>query len=85
MLHLGSDYIISFKCVVAILALDTAGSSDTAIFLRRVKALGKCISVSHDDPVSAIITWDQLKGEQVYLSPISTQTLKSRAEFLTQL
>lgn len=79
-LHIGEDFIVDLKEVVAILDIEYAtimkASRD---FLKDAESYGVVVTVSMDMPKSFIVTNDSIQTI-VYLSPISSQTLRKRAQ-----
>ncbi|WP_096186095.1 extracellular matrix regulator RemB [Evansella halocellulosilytica] len=80
-IHLGGDMVLSSKKIIAILDHHSKGlSQDNQDFLQEHEKSDKTIAISDDKPKSVIITDDY-----VYLSPISSHTLKRRAETITEV
>ncbi len=77
-LHLGADTAIPLRNVIAIFDLKISSSNATEQYLKKIKSLNKVIDISDNSAKSFIIT-DQI----VYLSAISSQTLKKRAGHLS--
>lgn len=77
-LHVGTDVVVSLKRVIAILDLKSAGSTEsTQEFLKRLKGQKKVTDISGGDAKSLVLT-----DSEVFLSPISSLTLKKRCDFL---
>jgi regulator of extracellular matrix RemA (YlzA/DUF370 family) len=75
-LHLGGDVVIPLSEVVAIFESEVAATSRSADeFLKTAKDEGLLVDVSGGRPKAFVIT-----GDRVYLSQISSLTLKKRAE-----
>lgn len=75
-LHLGADVVVPFSEVIAILNVETGtGWRSRNEFLHLAIGNGKVIDISDAMPKSYVIT-----ERAVYLSPISSLTLKKRAE-----
>lgn len=75
-LHLGADVVVSVKKVIAILDLRTAGSAaETRDFLALRRREKRVVDISEGDPKSLVLT-----AAEVYLSPISSLTLKKRSD-----
>jgi regulator of extracellular matrix RemA (YlzA/DUF370 family) len=75
-LHLGGDVVVPLREVVAIFERELTGQSRTADeFLQAVKDEGLLVDTSTGRPKSLVLTADR-----VYLSQISSLTLKKRAE-----
>lgn len=77
-LHLGADTVIPLRNVIAIFDLKIAGSAITEKYIKKMKSLNKTIDISDNNAKSFIIT-----DQNVYLSAISSQTLKKRAGHIT--
>lgn len=78
-LHLGADVVVSLKRIVAILDLRSSKEADcTREFLAQAYGKEKVFDIASGDTKSVVLTDDE-----VYLSPISSLTLKKRADFLS--
>ncbi len=78
-IHLGGDMVLKATSIVAIIDHNSQDSSvENQDFLKSTKKQKAIIKVSEDKPKSFVITKDE-----VYLSPISSHTLKRRAETKT--
>ena len=78
-LHLGQDVIIPKADIISICDLDNcSGSHITRGFLKQAEKSGKIINISDDLPKSFVIAHVEGKTK-VYLSQLSTATLKGRA------
>lgn len=78
--HLGGDTLINSKCIIAIINAENAmGANSTKEFLKTAQEEGFVQKIS-DEYVSIVIT-----DKTIYLSPISSQTLKKRAGFIEEL
>ncbi|UCZ53258.1 DUF370 domain-containing protein [Bacillus shivajii] len=78
-IHLGGDMVLSSKKIVAILDHNSNDlSQDNQDFIKSHEDEKKTVPISDDTPKSIIITDDY-----IYLSPISSHTLKRRAETFT--
>jgi hypothetical protein len=81
-LHIGSDFVIPLKSVIAILDLEkTTISKDTRDFLKTAEEEGFIESITEDIPKSFIVT-ETDKKSKIYLSSISSITLQKRAKYL---
>jgi regulator of extracellular matrix RemA (YlzA/DUF370 family) len=82
-LHIGGDYIVSMKDIVAIVDMEKSTiSQDTRNFLKISDEEGFIINVVENEmPKSFIITQEKHRSK-IYLSPISTTTLYKRYEIL---
>jgi hypothetical protein len=78
-IHLGSDTGVQLSKIVAILDIDgQEPTSDTKSFLQSAKEKGLVRQVTPPPHKSCVITKDK-QGCILYLSPITSQTLNSRA------
>jgi extracellular matrix regulatory protein B len=78
--HLGGDTLINSKRVVAIINAENAmRANSTKEFLKTAQEEGFVQKINHEY-ASIVIT-----DKTVYLSPISSQTLKKRAGFVEEL
>ena len=73
-LHLGADMVVPLRDVIIITDFKSGKSSINKEFLERMKDEKKVIDVSEKNPKSFIVT-----EKIVYLSAISSLTLKKRA------
>ena len=78
-LHIGQDFIVAGQSIVGVFDLDTPTPGRiTHEFLRHAEQNGAVVDVSDALPKSFVVT--TFPAETVYVSPISTATLKNRAE-----
>ncbi|NLI57025.1 MAG: DUF370 domain-containing protein [Clostridium sp.] len=78
-LHIGGEYVIPVKNIIAIMDLETTSlSKDTKEFLKVAEEEGFVKGVTDDIPKSYIIT-EFNKRSEIYLSSISSSTLQKRA------
>jgi regulator of extracellular matrix RemA (YlzA/DUF370 family) len=84
-LHVGGDYIISAKDIIAIMDIErTTVSNDTRNFLKIAEEEGFTITLAIDEmPKSFIVAQDKHKSK-IILSPISTNTLLKRYKILNR-
>lgn len=73
-LHLGADTVIPLSDVIAITDLKAVRSSTNRKFITQMRDKKKIVDVSSNNPKSFIVT-----DKVVYLSAISSLTLKKRA------
>lgn len=73
-LHLGADTVIPVKNVVAIIEFRESRSKVNSEFMKSVTQKKKVIDVSEGIPKSFVVT-----DKGIYLSTISSMTLKKRA------
>lgn len=84
-LHIGGDIVIPVKDVIAIMDIDTTTiSKDTREFLKIAEEEGFIKSISDDLPKSFVIT-EMDKKSVIYLSPISSVTLKKRSQYVSEI
>ncbi|HOB40459.1 MAG: DUF370 domain-containing protein [Limnochordia bacterium] len=72
-LHIGGDVMIPLKDLVGLIALDSGSQPINLEFLKTAEEEGFVVQLT-GEPASLVIC-----TKQVYLSPISTQTLAKRA------
>jgi extracellular matrix regulatory protein B len=78
-LHVGADEVISLKRVIAIFDLRTTGLSEaTKDFLSLARSEKRVHDVAAGKAKSLILC-----DNAIYLSPISSMTLKKRSDFLS--
>ncbi|MCC5467429.1 extracellular matrix regulator RemB [Pelosinus baikalensis] len=73
-LHLGADMVVPLRDVISITDLKSKRSGINKEFINKMRDEKKVFDVSENDPKSFIITTNK-----VYLSAISSLTLKKRA------
>ncbi|MCH5194603.1 MAG: DUF370 domain-containing protein [Oscillospiraceae bacterium] len=74
-LHLGEETVVRMKDIIGIFDIEnTSISKHTKDFLARSEKGGRVVTVSYEMPKSFIVC-----EEKVYISQISTATLKKRA------
>lgn len=79
-LHLGQAVVVREKDIVGIFDLDNASwSHRTRAFLEKAEREGRVVNAASDLPRSFVVCGDG-KGQVVYLSQLSSATLKGRAE-----
>ncbi len=77
-LHIGEEVIVFLKDILAIMDIErTTTSNNTREFLKSCEEKGNVVTVGSDIPKSFIVTVKNGK-QTVYLSPISTTTLRKR-------
>jgi regulator of extracellular matrix RemA (YlzA/DUF370 family) len=80
-LHLGGDFSTKLKNIIAIVNSENAlGASTNREFLKTAEEEGFIQAIDRNNVKSIIIT-----DKKVYLSPISSHTLKKRANFIHEL
>ena len=80
-LHLGQSVVTPYRDIIGIFDLDNASwSPRTRRFLEKAEREGRVVNAASDLPRSFVVC-RKGKGEQVvYLSQLSSATLKGRAE-----
>ena len=79
-LHLGQAVVVPFAEVVGIFDLDNSSwSHRTRSFLEKAEKEGRVVNAASDLPRSFVVR-QQKNGSTVYLSQLSTATLKGRME-----
>lgn len=77
-LHVGADVVVSLPKVVAILDVRSSREGEaTRQFLSLRQSRRHVFDISGGDPKSIVVTQDE-----VYLSPISSTTLKKRTDHM---
>lgn len=77
-IHLGGDTMVNSEKIIAILNADCVlGANSSKEFLKKAQEEGFIANLDQEEYKSIIIT-----DKDIYLSPISTLTLKKRAYFL---
>jgi hypothetical protein len=76
LIHLGGNRMIRIREVIAILDAGSEESADVLFFLERVRKEGKLERIAAEEGVKSYVITDN----RVYASPISSLTLKKRAE-----
>ena len=79
-LHLGGDAIVRQSDVIAILDYRATRSAASKEYLQLARSENRLHDISEGEPKAFVIT-----RSAVYLSPISSVTLKKRATFLKDL
>ena len=80
-LHLGQETLVDEKNIIGLFDLDTSTlSAKTREFLARAEKSGQVVNVSAELPKSFVITGQRLKPQTVYISQLTTGTLKKRSE-----
>jgi hypothetical protein len=80
-LHLGGDYLTKLDNVIVIINSENPlGGATNQDFLRNATAKNVVYHVDPENNKSIVIT-----DQQIFMSPISTHTLKKRANFIHNL
>ena len=78
-LHIGENVSIRAEEIVGIFDIDkTTTIGETRNFLSHYGMIGNSITISDEMPRSFIIVKNKDKENKIYISPISTSTLKLR-------
>ena len=79
-LHLGEETVVRMKDIIGIFDIEnTSISKHTKDFLARSEKGGRVVTVSYEMPKSFVVC-ESDEDEKVYISQISTATLKKRAK-----
>jgi hypothetical protein len=85
-LHLGQDTVVRLDEVVGIFDMDNATiSRHTRHFLADAEKGGRVVNVSAELPKSFVVCRDRDEEERVYISQISSATLRKRAGFVEDI
>ena len=85
-LHLGQDTVVRLDEVVGIFDMDRSTiSKHSRQFLADAQKGGRVFNVSQELPKSYVVCVDREGTETVYISQISSATLKKRAGFLEDI
>ena len=80
-LHLGQSVVVPYEAVLGIFDLDNASwSHRTRAFLEKAEREGRVVNAAADIPKSFVLCRGKGKENIVYLSQLSTATLKGRME-----
>ena len=80
-LHLGQSVVVPDRDIIGIFDLDNASYSHlTRGFLERAEREGRVVSITGDLPKSFALCRDKRGETVVYLSQLSSATLKGRME-----
>lgn len=80
-LHLGQSVVTPYRDIIGIFDLDNASwSHRTRAFLERAEREGRVVNAAADIPKSFVLCRGKGKENIVYLSQLSTATLKGRME-----
>ena len=79
-LHLGEETVVRMKDIIGIFDIEnTSISKHTKDFLARSEKGGRAVTVSYEMPKSFVVC-ESDGEEKVYISQISTATLRKRAK-----
>lgn len=81
-IHLGQETVVNQKDIIGIFDMDTSTvSKATREYLRRAEQQGDVVNITYELPKSFIVCRDSSRssGRVIYISQISSQTLKGRA------
>lgn len=76
-LHVGADMVVAMKDIIAIVDARSFTADSNRAFLRRISQEKAVVDIAAGDVKSYIITADT-----IYISNISSLTLKKRADYL---
>ncbi len=80
-LHLGQSVVVPYRDVIGVFDLDnTSWSHLTRAFLERAEREGRVVNVSEELPKSFALCGRRGEAPVVYLSQLSSATLKGRME-----
>jgi len=80
-LHLGGDVLTDLKSIIVIINSENASGINTnQEFLKTAEEEGFIQKIDPENSKSVIVT-----DKKVFISPISSQTLKKRASFVSDL
>ncbi|KAB4602977.1 extracellular matrix regulator RemB [Lawsonibacter faecis] len=80
-LHLGQSVVVPYRDVIGLFDMDNTTSSHlTRRFLERSEKEGRLEMVGDDIPKAFVLCGRQGEKTRIYLSQLSTATLKGRAE-----
>ena len=80
-LHLGQSVVVRHRDIIGIFDLDNASwSHRTRSFLEQAEQEGRVVSATGDLPTSFVVCREGDGQSRVYLSQLSSATLKSRVE-----
>ncbi|MEA4911188.1 MAG: DUF370 domain-containing protein [Oscillospiraceae bacterium] len=86
-IHLGEKTVVKTKSIIGIFDIDYCSvSRRTRDYLKKNEQAGRVVNVTGELPKSFIVYDDALTGEKaVYISGISTATLRKRASYVDEL
>lgn len=87
-LHLGQNTVVPFEEIIGIFDLDTATiGKGTRDYLRHAQERGEVVNVSYELPKSFIVCSgpEKNKGKTVYISQISSSTLRKRTAYIESI
>jgi hypothetical protein len=85
-LHLGQDTVVKLSEVVAIFDLENASiAKATKRYLALAQKQGLVVNVSTELPKSFVVCVDEKGKNTVYISQISSSTLKKRTNFVKEI
>ena len=80
-LHLGQSVVVHQKDILGIFDLDnTTSSFRTRKFLEQAEREGRMVTISEDLPKSFVVCQGENGAAVIYLSQLSSATLRGRAE-----
>ncbi len=83
-LHLGQSVVVPEKDIIGIFDLDNASYSPiTRTFLEQAEKKGRVVNITEELPKSFVLCKKDAEAGMIYLSQLSSATLKGRSEDLT--
>ena len=85
-LHVGQDVLVDRRDIVGIFDLDTTTVSKISRdYLTWAEKKGEAVTVSGELPKSFVVCVDEKGKNTVYISQISSATLKKRTNFVKEI
>ena len=85
-LHVGNGKMIKTGSVIGIFDLDNASvSKRTRAYLNRSQKKGQVVTVGSELPKAFVVTANRRGENRVYLSALSSETLKKRSGYIDSL
>lgn len=85
-LHLGQDTVVRTSEIIGIFDMDNATvSKATRQFLAQAEKRGEVINVTGELPKTFVVCRDKRGEVRVYISQISSATLRKRTGFIDQI
>ncbi|MDD2362600.1 MAG: DUF370 domain-containing protein [Oscillospiraceae bacterium] len=85
-LHLGQDTVVRTDEIIGVFDMDTTTITQSSrSFLADAQKGGRVFNVTEELPRTYVVCVDKKKNETVYISQISSATLKRRAGFVEGL
>ena len=85
-LHLGQDSVVKQSDIIGIFDLETTTISKfSRDFLAKAEKAKEVINVTYEMPKTFVVCQTKNQKQKVYISQISPQTLKKRADFIDKV